>query len=164
MCGCRTQVRGRSGVLLHFMFLAPVGSSVLPGGCALQLCWGSILQSSCSPFPLWVHRYLPFLQLGPQPGAVETPPAVGPLSQSHLPWDEPVPCPPSSPLLAVTTRLSLQMVSADWPCRVKAWRPPGKIESEEQTLGGATVSSACGAPLTRGCQGDAGWAPALMSR
>lgn len=163
-CGCGTQVTGRSGLLLHVMFLASVGSSWLAGGCALQLCWVSIPQSSSSPFPPWVHRHLPFLQLGPQPGAVETPPAIGPLSQSHLPWDEPVCCPPSSPLLAVTSHLSLQVVSADGPCRVKAWRPPGKTESEEQNLGGATVSSAYGASLTRGCEGDADWAPALLSR
>lgn len=38
------------------------------------------------------------------------------------------------------------------------------IESEEQTLRGVAVSSAYGASVTAGCQGDAGWAPALLSK
>lgn len=38
------------------------------------------------------------------------------------------------------------------------------IESEEQTLRGAAASSAYGASVTAGCQGHAGWAPALLSR
>lgn len=38
------------------------------------------------------------------------------------------------------------------------------IESEEQTLRGAAASSAHGASVTAGCQGDAGWAPALTEQ
>lgn len=111
-----------------------------PLAVGLDLCAPPPPPVSSSPFPRWVYscHMVGFLQPKAPAGAAEIPPARAP-QPSHLPGGEPACSLWAGPLLAAP-RPESSLVSG---C------PPGRAEPEEQTLGGAAVSSAPGPPGPR---------------
>lgn len=120
-CACRAQVRGGSGVLCLYVpgvCGGPVLGGALSSYCARWLCQGLI---PGPPLPL-SHRgstgscHIGGVPASWAPGCSSDTARCLSLSQSHLPWGEPRAL-RGSPSLLLNTRLSLQVVSADWPWR-----------------------------------------------
>lgn len=134
--------------------------------CVLWLYQGLVPQSSSSHLQLWVRGQLSHWwdSCNPGPSWVQLGHCCLHSAKAPFPGmsqlaSEDQPPPRFSPIRVCRTFL------LTGPGGIQG-REPSKsnAESEEQTLRGATASSAHRASVTPGCQGDAGWAPALMSR
>lgn len=162
MCGWRPWLWRRSSVL-HFMFLASVGGPVLPGG----VPFGCIKAWSPSPpLPLSNCESTGSCHTGGIP-VTWTP--VGCSSDCRL-----LPCTLGRATFAGMSQLASEQQPAPRfspirVCRAFLLMGPGGVQGrasskENIKSEGAAASSAYGASVTAGCQGDAGWAPALLSK